>query len=71
MRKIIDVARLYTSRSIKAVETARRPGDPPVLVASNEKTREELGWAPEKPSLEAMISDAWDWMQKQPRGYDE
>jgi UDP-glucose 4-epimerase len=32
--------------------------------------RAELGWKPEKPSLEAMISDAWDWMQKYPRGYE-
>jgi nucleoside-diphosphate-sugar epimerase len=34
------------------------------------KARAELGWKPEKPSLEAMISDAWDWMQKYPRGYE-
>jgi UDP-glucose 4-epimerase len=33
--------------------------------------REELGWAPEKPSLEEIVSDAWDWMQEHPRGYEE
>lgn len=28
------------------------------------------GWKPEKPELEAMISDAWDWMQAHPNGYE-
>jgi UDP-glucose 4-epimerase len=27
-------------------------------------------WEPEKPELEAMISDAWDWMQAHPNGYE-
>jgi UDP-glucose 4-epimerase len=70
VREVVEEARRVTGRRIKAVETARRPGDPPVLVASSGKIREELGWAPEKPSLEAMISDAWDWMRSHPRGYE-
>jgi UDP-glucose 4-epimerase len=32
-------------------------------VASSEKVRSELGWKPEKPELETMISDAWNWLQ--------
>jgi UDP-glucose 4-epimerase len=32
--------------------------------------RADLGWKPEKPDLEAMISDAWNWMQARPNGYE-
>jgi UDP-glucose 4-epimerase len=70
VREVVEAARRVTGRQIEAVESPRRAGDPPVLVASSDKIRAELGWIPEKPSLEAMISDAWDWMQKHPRGYE-
>jgi UDP-glucose 4-epimerase len=47
----------------------RRPGDPPVLVASNDRARELLGWTPRRGSLEEMIGSAWAWRQKHPTGY--
>ena len=67
--EVIEVARRVTGRHIEAVKSPRRPGDPPVLVASSDKIRSELGWKPEKPELETMISDAWSWMQAHPDGY--
>jgi UDP-glucose 4-epimerase len=70
VREVVEVARRVTGRRIEAVEASRRAGDPPALVASSDNIRAELGWIPEKPTLEAMISDAWDWMQKHPRGYE-
>ena len=70
VREVIEVAREVTGRSIEAVEAPRRAGDPPVLVASSALIRAELGWTPEKPELSAMISDAWEWMQEHPRGYE-
>jgi UDP-glucose 4-epimerase len=69
VREVIEAARGVTGRPIEAVESPRRPGDPAILVASSDKIRDELGWKPEKPELEAMISDAWEWMQSHPRGY--
>ena len=69
VRQVVEAAREVTGREIKAVEASRRAGDPPVLVASSEKIRSELGWKPEKPEISAMISDAWDWMQRHPHGY--
>ena len=69
VREVIEAARRVTDRPIKAVESPRRSGDPAVLVASSDKIRSELGWKPEKPELEGMISDAWDWMQRHPHGY--
>jgi UDP-glucose 4-epimerase len=69
VREVVEAARTVTGRRIDAVEAPRRAGDPAVLVASSDRARAELGWKPEKPELEAMISDAWDWMRSHPDGY--
>jgi UDP-glucose 4-epimerase len=71
VRQVLEVAREVTGRPIEAVEAPRRAGDPPVLVASSALIQAELGWRPEKPKLSDMISDAWEWMQRHPRGYRE
>ncbi len=64
VREVVETARAVTGRDIKAVETQRRAGDPAVLVASSQKIQNELGWVPEKPGLDQMIADAWDWTQR-------
>jgi UDP-glucose 4-epimerase len=71
VREVLEAARRVTGRNIDTVEAPRRAGDPPVLVAASDRIRSDLGWKPEKPELEAMISDAWAWMQEHPRGYEE
>jgi UDP-glucose 4-epimerase len=71
VREVVEAARSVTGKKIEAVESPRRAGDPPELVASSDKIRADLGWKPEKPELEAMISDAWIWMQDHPHGYDD
>ena len=71
VREVVEAARRVTSKEIEAVESPRRPGDPPALVASSDNIRTDLGWKPQKPELEAMISDAWAWMQAHPDGYAE
>jgi UDP-glucose 4-epimerase len=69
VREVIEAARRVTGKSIAAVEAPRRAGDPAALVASSEKIQAELGWKPEKPKLETVISDAWAWMRDHPNGY--
>jgi UDP-glucose 4-epimerase len=71
VREVVEAARRVTGRQIEAVEAPRRSGDPPALVTSSALIREELGWVPEKPDLEDMISDAWNWILEHPNGYDE
>ena len=71
VREVVEAARSVTGKDIEAIESPRRTGDPPALVASSDNIRADLGWKPEKPDLEAMISDAWAWMQDYPNGYDE
>lgn len=39
----------------------RRAGDPPVLVASNKKASEILGWEPKHSDIAEILEDAWNW----------
>jgi UDP-glucose 4-epimerase len=71
VREVIAVAERVTGQAIKAVERPRRPGDPPILVAASERIRNELGWRPLKPQLEAMIADAWAFACTHPTGYGD
>ena len=61
--EVVDAARRVTGTAIPVVHSPRRAGDPAILVASSDRIRRELGWVPEKPSLEVMIGDAWQWMR--------
>ncbi len=70
VREVIETARQVTGVPINAAPAPRRAGDPPVLVASSQRIRAELGWIPQKPDLATMIGDAWKWRQAHPHGYD-
>ncbi len=48
--------------------SARRPGDPPALVAAAERARQVLGWAPRYTELRPIIETAWNWHRTHPRG---
>ena len=63
VQQVIDTAKAVTSRGLLAHVAPRRPGDPPVLVASAERARRELGWQPRYPELSTILSHAWAWHQ--------
>ncbi|MBN2554901.1 MAG: UDP-glucose 4-epimerase GalE [Anaerolineales bacterium] len=69
VREVIDTVREITGHAIPAVETPRRPGDAPRLVASSDLIRTELGWKPQYHSLKDIVSTAWDWHRSHPNGY--
>src|ERR1700682_4805996 len=56
VREVIDTARKVTGRKIDIMEKARRPGDPPRLIASSEKIKRELGWQPQFQVLDALAA---------------
>lgn len=62
--EIIRAVEAVTGMTVPHSLGARRPGDPAVLVAGNEKARRLLGWNPEKSRLETILADAWQWEQK-------
>jgi len=71
VRQVISACERITGKKIPAVEQARRPGDPPKLVAAAEKVIRELGWEPKFPKLEDIVATAWQWHQRNPSGYPD
>ena len=69
VREVIETARLVTGHAIPALEVARRPGDPAVLVASSDRIQQDLRWQPQFTSLESIVSTAWEWRRAHPDGY--
>ncbi|MFN9658848.1 MAG: UDP-glucose 4-epimerase GalE [Cyanobacteriota bacterium] len=65
VREVIQAAEAVTGRSVPAKVAPRRPGDPPVLLASAAAAQRDLGWQPRHPELEVILSHAWAWHQKQ------
>lgn len=71
VKEMIDAARKVTGHHIPAKICERRLGDPAKLVASSEKARRELGWAPKYEDVETMISSAWNWHQGHSNGFEK
>lgn len=71
VRQVIDAARRVTGHPIPVVEKERRPGDPPMLVASGEAAREALGWQPKFDSIDKIIESAWKFHSAHPFGFVE
>lgn len=63
VREVLAAVREVTGATVPVAEQPRRPGDPPALVASSERAREELGWTPTR-DLVTMVADAWNFRQK-------
>ncbi|KPK52139.1 MAG: hypothetical protein AMS22_09710 [Thiotrichales bacterium SG8_50] len=59
--QVIDTARRVTGKRIDYQVMPRRPGDPPVLVASSTKAQTILGWRPEFGTLDSIVETAWAW----------
>lgn len=58
-RQVVETVKEVTQREFEVHYTERRPGDPPVAVASNARARELLGWEPKRADIEVIVSDAW------------
>ncbi|MEO6503671.1 MAG: UDP-glucose 4-epimerase GalE [Jatrophihabitantaceae bacterium] len=63
VREVLQAVRRITGRPTPAVDAPNRPGDPAVLIASNDKAAAVLGWRPTR-DLDRMVSDAWDFYQQ-------
>ncbi len=69
--EVIEACRKITGKKIPMVTQARRPGDPPRLIASAQKAREVLGWRPQYEQIEDIVSSAWSWHLRYPNGYND
>jgi UDP-glucose 4-epimerase len=71
VRQVIETCERITGKKIPAIEKPRRAGDPPKLVAAAHKAINELGWKPQFPKLDDIVSTAWAWHVKNPNGYKD
>lgn len=68
VREVIGAGERVTGRRIRTRICDRRPGDPPVLVASPDLARAVLGWQAHITSLDDMIETAWSWRRRRSDG---
>ena len=59
VNEVIEAARRVSGRPIPVTYGARRPGDPPALVASCSRAERVLGWRAKRSSIERIVGDAW------------
>lgn len=71
VRAVLAAAEAAVGRPIPHAVGPRRAGDPPVLVASNARARELLGWEPRRSTLPEMVGSAWAWHGAHPDGYED
>jgi UDP-glucose 4-epimerase len=61
VRKVLTTVARIAGKDVPAVESPRRAGDPPALVADPSRARNVLGWTCRYPALEVIVRDAWRW----------
>jgi len=61
VRQVVNTVSRVAGRTVPIVESPRRAGDPPELVAAPARAREVLGWTPRYSDLETIVRHAWTW----------
>jgi len=61
VREVIAAVERVGGVTVPTVESPRRPGDPPALVADARFGQSLLGWTPRKSDLHTIVRTAWDW----------
>lgn len=69
--EVIGAVERVSQRKVPFQVSARRPGDPAVLVASSERARQELGWQPRLTDVDDIVRTALHWREAHPNGYDD
>jgi UDP-glucose 4-epimerase len=71
VREVVDACRRVTGHPIPADVGARRPGDPPELVADSRRAQSLLGWTPRYLDIEEIVKTAWNWHRAHPQGFED
>eukprot|EP01089_Gocevia_fonbrunei_P008666 TRINITY_DN2038_c0_g1_i1.p1 TRINITY_DN2038_c0_g1~~TRINITY_DN2038_c0_g1_i1.p1 ORF type:complete len:416 (-),score=108.21 TRINITY_DN2038_c0_g1_i1:83-1330(-) len=69
VKEIVEAMRQASGKAIPYITAARRPGDIATCFADPKKAFEGLGWKANR-GLGEMARDAWNWQEKNPRGYN-
>jgi len=63
VREVVDACGAVTNRPVPMNEGPRRAGDAAKLVSGSVRAMRELGWTPQRSTMETMVRDAWHWHQ--------
>ncbi len=69
VREVLDAVKRITGVNFPVKIEARRPGDPPALVANSTRIIRDLGWKPRFASIDEIVATAWTWRKAHPKGY--
>jgi UDP-arabinose 4-epimerase len=64
VKEVVDTVARVGGRPVPTIESPRRPGDPPELVAAPIRARDVLGWTCRYPDVETIVRHAWAWHEK-------
>lgn len=64
VREVLEMVGKVNGKPLKTIETDRRAGDPPALIAKATKIRSVLDWQPQHDNLETIVSSALNWERK-------
>ena len=64
VKEVIDTVARAGGTGVPAIESPRRAGDPPELVAAPTRARDVLGWTCRYPDIEIIVGHAWAWHEK-------
>ncbi len=69
--QVMAAVGIAAGRSVPYRMTARRAGDPAVLVASAHRIATEIGWRARLTDLHEIVRTAYAWRMAHPKGYDD
>jgi len=69
VREVVAAVRDVTGCHFPVQVGARRPGDPPALIADVARARHQLGWRPTHSDLVTQVTHAWAWRQSEGRSW--
>jgi UDP-glucose 4-epimerase len=64
VREVLKSVERVAGHTLNIREEARRPGDPPILVARADRIRSELGWRPKLDDLDTIVKTSLQWEQR-------
>ncbi len=64
VRELISAVDRVNGKPVTTVESPRRAGDPPTLVARAQRIRETLGWQPRFDDLEQIVRSQLAWERR-------
>ncbi len=65
VKELLEASRRISKREIKALDDARRPGDPASLYATSALAKKLLGWEPKYSDVDTLVSTTWNVYKNQ------